>query len=319
MLTTKPSTVYDVAGIPDHGWFTDNPAIREKACLCASYSMLVHAISSAAGEKRTIADAFLKVAEMPEFRDMSKGKLILGLLPFSNDVSVLRLSKSLLTEPWSLAAFQSKGNYEPEMRTTPWGVSVVVFYRFEPTVKAAFDEYLKNLGGNFQFTARPHFTIASIQVDLPSAEADKQCGDFQIAWAEALRNQTGFCDVIRKMLQCPKLRSDELRLQGQAAVLFGSNANGFLDAAHELRLRIMKSILPKQAPLSGRRTQPLWVHSVLGRKCGDLNGVTPFQEWPSADLPERMILQDPYLALMVFADEKALLDPVKEFRLSLVA
>jgi len=300
------------------GWLPDE-RLRSKALRCAALTLLLHRVYSSAGEDTPIGELWDQIRELEEFAVEPEKDLILGLLPFYYDRSLLVKSKELLSKPWDSRAFLAANNYAPEDDGRTCGISLVIMYDIPADLLAKLEEYFGPAAGAYLRTAKLHFTIASLAEEMPRPEERDMCDQFVREWNLALRQQNGFREVAAKLQRGPKLCADEIRLQGGAVLLFASSDGGFLSAMHEMRLRLMRSILLSVRPSRGSRLQPLWSHSVLGRKISDLRAedLDGRREWSLAGVAPRVAAQNPYLALMVFGDRKSLLPPLRVVRLSL--
>ena len=308
--------VHQAASVTEFAPWLSGEDVRRKAFRCAAVTLLLHHAHSAAGEARSVVDLWDEVTKWPNFASVDPKELILGLLPYCYDPAVLVKSKELLSKPWDAHAFSDANSYEPENDGETRGISLVLFYDLPDGLRRKLADYFSPAGTAYQTTSKHHFTIASVQEETPETEVDNLCNQFVDGWTAALREQNGFPEVVDRLLQNPKIRADELRIQGEAVLLFGSNEGGFLSAMNELRLRLMRSVLLSVPPGGGRK-QPLWAHSVLGRKVDALSAAV-FQglpQWPLPGVEARVAAKDPYLALMVFRDKKALLSPEREIRL----
>ena len=236
---------------------------------------------------------------------------VLCLLSFNTEIALLRESKRLISRPWSAREVRRCSYYDPVCREER-GVSLVLSLAYPADLHKGLREFLGPLTrGPLRETAHHHLTLLSLALALPEERARRLAFDFRDRWREALRQDQDLRRLAKAVTDHCTLRADELRLQRDAVVLFGSNRFGFLDDVLQLRLKSLRDLYP-QYEVHKNSQQPIWHHTVFAR----------FTKPPAQAEPDTLKLMGRWrvpgerrvpikaeIAVLIYPDPKALMEP----------
>lgn len=236
---------------------------------------------------------------------------VLCLLTFSSEISLLRESKRLISRPLSAREVRRCPHYDPVDRKER-GVSLVLSLTYPPDLHQALREFLGPLlDGPLRETAHQHLTLLSLALALPEERARQLAFDFRDRWRAAVREDQDLNRLAQAVTDHCALRADELRLQRDAVVLFGSNRFGFLDDVLQLRLKLLRDLYA-QCEVQRNNQQPIWTVTTFGRfvKPPAQAGAGTLESMGRWRAPkERRVAIGADLALFIYPDPKALLEP----------